>query len=97
MARKSKEVKIEPSVFRVMVENIPWKWVTTDFSSKEEALQYAHDLSSDKVAQYIVYELSPKVEHLIYVEHKRLVPYDDRIVVTPKEDSKPVKKRQRKK
>ena len=93
MPKKSKETKIEPSVFRVMEERVPFKFTTTDFQSKDEALNYVHELTSSTTAWYGVYELNPKVDYLISVENKRLIPHDDRIIVKPKEDDTKVKRR----
>lgn len=87
MAKKAKEAKVEPSTFRVMIERKGFINSHEDFATKEEALTYAHDtLCNDKkVAWYGVYELSPKVDYLISIEHKRLISHDDKIIVKPKE------------
>ena len=77
MARKSKETNVEPSIFRAMVECFPYKQVTMDFSSKEEALEYVHSLTSESVVWYGLYEINPRVDRLIYIEHQRLRPHDD--------------------
>lgn len=92
MARR-KEVKIEPSIFRVMVEQFPYKQIHIDFSEKEEALQYVHELTSENTAWYGVYELNPRSDYLISVDHKRLRPYDDRIFTKPKENEQAKPKR----
>ena len=86
MSRKSKETKIEPSIFRVMVEHFPYKQTHTDFFDKEEALQYAHSLVNKTTAWYGVYELNPLCNYLISVESNRLRPYDDTIHITPRSD-----------
>ncbi len=72
MARKSKEIKVEPSIFRVMIEEFPYKQTSVDFNSKEKALEYVHSLTSDNTAWYGLYEISPKADFLISVEHNRL-------------------------
>lgn len=89
MPKKAKEIKVEPSVFRVMVERKGFVNSHEDFSTKDDALNYAHDtLCNDaNVAWYGVYELNPKVDYLISIEHKRLIPHDDKIIVKPKESS----------
>lgn len=77
VARKSKESTVEPSVFRVMIEQFPYKHVTIDFATKEEALDYVHSLTEKDTAFYGVYEISPIVDYLISIEHRRLRPHDD--------------------
>ena len=77
MARRSKETSVEPSIFRAMVEKFPYKQITVDFSSKEEALEYVHTLTSESTVWYGLYEVSPRVDRLIYIEHRRLRPHDD--------------------
>ena len=77
---RRKEVSNEPSTFRVMVTEFPYNHITVDFTTKEEALQYAHELTSENTAWYGIYELNPRVEYLISVEHKRLRPHDDTII-----------------
>ena len=70
------------------------------FQTKEEALDYANNLSSLLIEWYGIYELSPKVDYLISIEHKRLIPHDDKIIVKPKDDGvqqKLHKQRQKKK
>lgn len=96
MSRKSKEIKVEPSIFRVMVEQFPYKQIHIDFSEKEEALQYVHGLTSDNAAWYGVYELNPRCSYLISVEHNRLRPYDDTIHVKPRSDESVSIKQRRK-
>jgi len=76
MARKSKETKVEPSIFRVMIEEFPYKQTSVDFNSKEEALEYVHSLTSDNTAWYGLYEISPKADFIISVEHKRIRPHN---------------------
>jgi len=93
MPRKSKETKVEPSVFRVMEERVPYKNITIDFDSKDEALEYVHSLTTSTTAWYGVYEINPRVDYLISVEHKRLIPHDDRIIARPKEDDVKVRRR----
>lgn len=100
MPRKAKEQKIDPSTFRVIIEHIPCRWSTVNFQTKDDALNYAHELSSVKVAWYGVYEINPKRDYLISVENKRLVPHNDKVVIIPKEESKeskPHRQKQRKK
>ena len=84
MARR-KEVNNEPSTFRVMVTEFPYNHITVDFTTKEEALQYANELTSENTAWYGIYELNPRSEYLISVEHKRLRPHDDTIIKKTKE------------
>ena len=93
MARR-KEVNNEPSTFRVMVTEFPYNHITVDFTTKEEALQYAHELTSENTAWYGVYELNPRCEYLISVEHKRLRPHDD-VVVTKHKEREPVEQKRR--
>ena len=93
MARR-KEVNNEPSTFRVMVTEFPYNHITVDFTTKEEALQYAHELTSENTAWYGVYELNPRCEYLISVEHKRLRPHDD-VVVTKRKEREPVEQKRR--
>lgn len=93
MARR-KEVNNEPSTFRVMVTEFPYNHITVDFTTKEEALQYAHELTSENAAWYGIYELNPRCEYLISVEHKRLRPYDD-VVVTKRKEREPVEQKRR--
>lgn len=93
MPRKSKESKTEPSVFRVMEERVPFKFTTTDFQSKDEALNYVYELTSSTTAWYGVYELNPKVDRLIVVENKRLIPHDDTVIAKPKENDVAQKRR----
>lgn len=95
MARKSKETKVEPSVFRLMIEKFPYKQVTMDFADKEEALQYAHELTSENTAWYGLYEINPKADYLISVEHCRLRPHDDSIPEISKDNTKKRKERHR--
>lgn len=98
MARKSKETKVEPSVFRLMIEKFPYKQVTMDFADKEEALQYAHELTSENTAWYGLYEINPKADYLISVEHRRLRPHDDSIPeISKSKASRPTKGRLRRK
>lgn len=91
---RRKEVNNEPSTFRVMVTEFPYNHITVDFTTKEEALQYAHELTSENTAWYGVYELNPRCEYLISVEHKRLRPYDD-VVVTKRKEKEPVEQKRR--
>lgn len=77
MVRKSKETSVEPSIFRAMIEKFPYKQISVDFSSKEEALEYVHALTSESTVWYGLYEVSPRVDRLIYIEHRRLRPHDD--------------------
>ena len=93
MARR-KEVNNEPSTFRVMVTEFPYNHITVDFTTKEEALQYAHELTSENTAWYGVYELNPRCEYLISVEHKRLRPHDD-VVVTKRKEREPVEQKRK--
>ena len=93
MARR-KEVNNEPSTFRVMVTEFPYNHITVDFTTKEEALQYAHELTSENTAWYGVYELNPRCEYLISVEHKRLRPHDD-VVVTKRKEREQVEQKRR--
>lgn len=88
MARKSKETKIEPSVFRAMIEQFPYKQITMDFTNKEEALEYVHSLTSDDTAWYGLYEINPKADFLILVEHNRLRPHDISIPKISKDNTK---------
>jgi len=88
MPRKSKNTKnVEPSIFRVMIERLPFNQSHIDFNSKEEALQYVHNLNDPIVAWYGVYEISPLSDYLIDIENKRLIPHDDRIIIKPKESN----------
>lgn len=98
MARKSKEKNIEPSIFRVMIEKFPYKQITVDFSSKEEALEYAHALTSESTVWYGLYEVNPRVDRLIHIEHRRLRPHDDPVTDISKDNTKrtPVKRRRSK-
>ena len=91
---RRKEVNNEPSTFRVMVTEFPYNHITVDFTTKEEALQYAHELTSENTAWYGIYELNPRYEYLISVEHKRLRPYDD-VVVTKRKEREPVEQKRR--
>lgn len=84
MARKIKEQNVEPSVFRVMVEKLPYKNVTVDFATEEAALEYTDNLTNKDTSWYGVYEISPKANHLICIKHNRLRPHDD----PPKDISK---------
>jgi hypothetical protein len=84
MARKSKETNVEPSIFRAMIEKFPYKHISVDFTSKEEALEYVHTLTSESTTWYGLYEINPRIDRLIYIEHRRLRPYDD----PPKDISK---------
>ena len=93
MARR-KEVNNEPSTFRVMVTEFPYNHITVDFTTKEEALQYAHELTSENTAWYGVYELNPRCEYLISVEHKRLRPHDD-VVVDKRKEREPVEQKRK--
>ena len=90
---KRKEVKIEPSTFRVMVEKYPYKQITVDFTTKEDALQYAHDLTEANTSWYGVYELNPRRDYLISVERNRLRPFDDKVTTPPKENEQSKPKR----
>lgn len=94
MARR-KEVNNEPSTFRVMVTEFPYNHITVDFTTKEEALQYAHELTSENTAWYGVYELNPRCEYLISVEHKRLRPHDDDVVVAKRKEREPVEQKRK--
>ena len=93
MARR-KEVNNEPSTFRVMVTEFPYNHITVDFTTKEEALQYVHELTSENTAWYGVYELNPRCEYLISVEHKRLRPHDD-VVVAKRKEREPVEQKRK--
>ena len=93
MARR-KEVNNEPSTFRVMVTEFPYNHITVDFTTKEEALQYAHELTSENTSWYGIYELNPRCEYLISVDHNRLRPYDD-VVVTKRKEREPVEQKRR--
>lgn len=77
MAGRSKNSNIEPSIFRAMIEQFPYKQITVDFATKEEALEYVHSLTSNDTTWYGLYERSPIAEYLLPIEHKRLRPYDD--------------------
>lgn len=79
MARKIKEQNVEPSVFRVMVEKLPYKNITVDFATKEAALEYTDNLTNKDTSWYGVYEISPKSNRLICIKHNRLIPHDDTI------------------
>lgn len=96
MARKSKEIKVEPSIFRAMIEEFPYKQITVDFTNKEDALNYVHSLTSDNTAWYGLYEINPKAEFLILVEHNRLRPHDNSIPKISKDNTKKEKRVKRK-
>lgn len=98
MARKLKETKIEPSVFRVMIEKLPYKNVTVDFTTKEAALEYADNLTNKDTAWYGVYEINPKSDRLICIKNNRLIPHDDTIPKISKDNTiqKSVKRRRSK-
>lgn len=87
MPRRSKNAKVEPSTYRVMIERQPFNHSHIDFASKDEALQYVHDLNDSSIAWYGVYEISPICDYLIHVENKRLIPHDDRIIITKPNNS----------
>jgi hypothetical protein len=95
MVKKLKETKIEPSIFRAMIEKFPYKQITIDFPSKEEALEYVHALTNENTAWYGLYELNPAVDSLIYIEHRRLRPYNDTIPEISKDNTKKRKERHR--
>lgn len=95
MARKPKETKIEPSIFRAMIEKFPYKQITMDFTTKEEALEYVHTLTSEDTTWYGLYEVNPKVDYLISIEHRRLRPHDDTIPEISKDNTKKRKERHR--
>lgn len=95
MARKSKETKIEPSIFRAMIEQFPYKQITVDFTNKEEALEYVHSLTSDNTAWYGLYEISPKADFLISVEHNRLRPHNISIPKISKDNTTQIPGRRR--
>jgi hypothetical protein len=85
MATKTK--KGEPSTYRGIMEKVPFKMTSMEFSERGTALQYVHELADNKTAWYGVYEINPVVNHLISIEQKRLIPHDDRIMIRPKETS----------
>lgn len=97
MPRKPKEVKVESSIFRVMVEQVPYKMIHVDFSIKEESLEYAHNLTSENAAWYGIYEVSQYSAGLIPVEHRRLRPHPDSIprTVNTSDDSASIKQRRK--
>lgn len=97
MARKLKEPNIEPSIFRVMIEKLPYKNVTVDFTTKEAALEYADNLTNKDTAWYGVYEVNPKVNRLICIKHNRLRPHDDAIPKISKDNTKQTSGRRRNK
>ena len=88
MARKLKEQNIEPSVFRVMIEKLPYKNITVDFTTKEDALEYADGLTNKDTAWYGIYEVSPKSDHLICIKHNRLIPHDEPPTKISKDNTK---------
>ena len=90
MARKLKEQNIEPSVFRVMIEKLPYKNITVDFTTKEAALEYTDNLTNKDTAWYGVYEISPKSNHLICIKHNRLIPHDERPTKISKDNTKQI-------
>jgi hypothetical protein len=94
MARKN--VTKEPSTYRVMVEKNPYKQVSINFADREEALQYAHELTSKDTAWYGIYELNPLCDYLITVESKRLVTHDNSVPINIKPDKLPKLKRKEK-
>lgn len=96
MAKKLKESNVEPSVFRVMMEKLPYKNTTVDFTTKEAALEYADNLTNKDTAWYGVYEINPKVNNLICIKHNRLIPHDDTIPNISKDNTKQVKQRKKK-
>lgn len=96
MAKKLKESNVEPSVFRVMMEKLPYKNTTVDFTTKESALEYADNLTNKDTAWYGVYEINPKVNNLICIKHNRLIPHDDTIPKISKDITKQVKQRKKK-
>ncbi len=95
MARKSKEIKVEPSIFRAMIEQFPYKQITVDFTNKEDALNYVHSLTSDNTAWYGLYEINPKAEFLILVEHNRLRQHDNSIPKISKDNTTQIPGRRR--
>ena len=92
MGRHKKEEVMDPSIFRLMIEEYPYKQTTINFTNKEEALQYAHDLTSDNTAWYGLYEVRPDYYYLISIEHKRLRPHDNLLPVMQKEGTSKQKK-----
>lgn len=91
MARK--KAPVDPSIFRFMCLRDGNTNYHKDFSTKEDALQYADELNDNKIEWYGIYEISPLKDYLISVDNKRLKPYKDNIIVKSKEDDKPVRKR----
>ena len=93
MARKKSTV--EPSTFRFMCLKTDNKNYHLDFTTKEEAIQYADTLNDSKIEWYGIYELDPRKDYMIDVVSKRLIPHNDMIIVKPKEESKLQKRKPR--
>lgn len=85
----------DPSVFRFMCLRNGNTNYHKDFFTKEEALQYAEELNDPKIEWYGIYELNPNCDHLISIDHKRLQPYRDEIIVKPKQEERQVKHRRK--
>jgi len=84
---KRKESKIEQSTYRLMIEQFPYKHISIDFLDKDEALQHAHQLTNKDTAWYGLYEINPKADFLILVEHNRLRPHDNSIPKISKDNT----------
>lgn len=95
MAKRSKETNVEPSIFRAMVEGFPYKQITVDFTTKEEALEYVHALPSESTVWYGLYEVNPRVDRLIHIEHRRLRPHDDPVTDISKDNTKRISVKRR--
>lgn len=78
MAKSAKEQK-DPIVFRIMIESKNGTCSSIDFTSKEESIKYAENLTIKTTAWWGIYEINPKYRDLKTVTYKRLIPHNDKI------------------
>ena len=90
---KANTTQKEPIIYRVMIESKNGSMSAVEFSTKDEALNHVSAFTDKTVGWYGVYEINPKSSNLIYITHKRLIPFKDSIPVKTIEKKSSSKKK----